>query len=175
MGIVTKIGAICRSDSSGLGVQTLRLARLLNPDKIMLIDSTSFNGNKQHYEWYEDYKPTVIQGFPTDYDVREFIKDLDVVISCGTFYNNSFTELLARDYGVRCILICNPEFMDWFNPQWAFKPLPEVIVPSRWMMEEMEQRFQATYLPTPIFDDEFKQARETNLNRSYHGLRFCHS
>jgi hypothetical protein len=44
--------------------------------------------------------------------------------------------------------------------------LPDkVIVPSMWRMEEMHANFGATYLPTPIFHDEFAEALTENLQR----------
>ena len=40
------LGIIARSDNTGLGNQTRELVKMLNPDKILLIDSKHFNGNK---------------------------------------------------------------------------------------------------------------------------------
>ena len=50
-----RLGIIARSDNTGLGNQTRELVKMLNPDKILLIDSEHFNGNEQHREWYKDY------------------------------------------------------------------------------------------------------------------------
>lgn len=159
-------GLLCRMDKTGLGQgQTLRLARLLNPDKVMLIDSTPFSGNKQYPEWYEDYEKYPVYGFPSDVDVHNFIKDLDVVISCETLYHNRFVEI-ARKYGVKTVLIANYEFFDWHLPTWKGKPLPDkIVLPSQWHWEEMK-RYSPKYLPTPIFDDEFASARQTNYQRN---------
>lgn len=161
------IGMIARMDRSGLGQgQTLRLAKLLNPDKVMLIDSTPFNKSVQHPEWYAGYDTMTIIGFPNDLQIRKFLTSLDVVITCETFYNNHFTSI-AIDMGVKTICIANPEFWDWFKPQFlALIPLPDkVIVPSWWKFSEMRHKFNAEYLPTPIFDDEFKETREINIAR----------
>ena len=38
-----KLGIIARCDNTGLGNQTRELVKMLNPDKILLIDSYSFN------------------------------------------------------------------------------------------------------------------------------------
>jgi hypothetical protein len=56
-----RIGIIARCDDTGLGNQTRELVNMLNPDKVMLINSTFFNENKQHPEWYEgyNYKTTI--------------------------------------------------------------------------------------------------------------------
>jgi hypothetical protein len=51
-----RLGIIARSDNTGLGNQTRELVKMLNPHKILLIDSRSFNSNKQHPEWYSEYQ-----------------------------------------------------------------------------------------------------------------------
>ena len=43
-----RLGIIARSDNTGLGNQTMELVKMLNPDKILLINSQFFNNNKQH-------------------------------------------------------------------------------------------------------------------------------
>ena len=40
-----RLGIIARSDNTGLGNQTRELVNMLNPDKIMLINSRFFNQN----------------------------------------------------------------------------------------------------------------------------------
>lgn len=156
---------IVRCDKSGLGIQSRRLVRMIKPDKLMIINSKPFNGSEQFPEWYDGFDSLRINGFPTDNDIQSFLKGLKTVISCELFYNNRFT-ITAQSMKVQTILICNPEFMDWFKPQWAFIPLPnKVIVPSQWMLKEMKQRFNAKYIPTPIYEDEFKEVREHNLKQ----------
>lgn len=161
-----KVGLICRSDKSGLGQgQTLRLYKLLNPDKVMLINSGLFNGSDQHPDWFGLNIKDSIESFPTNQQVSEFLKGLDIVISCELFYNKYFTTI-ANNMRVKTILIANPEFMDWFKPEFANIPPPtKVVVPSYWMFDEMRERFNAEYLPTPIFKGQFQAARETNLKR----------
>lgn len=161
-----KIGLIARMDRTGLGQgQTLRLARLLDLNCIMLINSKPFNGNEQYPEWYSGHFSHVIDGFPTDDQCREFLKHLDIVISCETFYNNAFTRI-AQEMGVKTVLIANYEFFDWFRPGFNTIPLPDkIIMPSLWHMDEMARDFNAEYVPTPLFDDEFTEVREKNLSR----------
>lgn len=158
------VGLIARMDRSGLGQgQTLRLARLLKPDKIMLIDSTPFNEAEQFPEWYEGFKVSPVYGFPSNDRVVEFVKDMETVISCETFYNNSFTSI-AKHFNCRTVLIANPEFFDWYKPDFRIFPRPDkVFVPSMWKLDEMNELFGAVYLPTPIFADEFESAKTTNL------------
>lgn len=163
---MTRLGMICRMDKSGLGQgQTLRLARLLNPSKIMLIDSTYFNGNEQHPEWYSGYATTLVDGFPSNQHVFELLDGLDIVISCETFYNNALT-FLARSKNVETILFANYEFLDYLSPSYIARLPDKMVTPSYWHLKELYARFKAEYLPTPIFEDEFKEAREINLKRT---------
>ena len=46
-----RLGIIARSDNTGLGNQTRELVDMLKPDKILLINSSFFNQNRQHPEW----------------------------------------------------------------------------------------------------------------------------
>lgn len=153
-------------DKTGLGQgQTLRLAKLLDPDKVMLINSMPFNGNPQYPEWYHDYTKQYVTGFPDNVQVSQFLEGLDVVISCETFYRNTFTRE-ARDRRVETILIANPEFFDWFNPAWAFVPLPDkVVVPSPWLLDRMNMIVDTTVLPTPIHEYEFSRVAKHNMKR----------
>lgn len=152
-------------DKSGLGVQTKRLARLLKPDKILLIDSTSFNDNQQYPQWYREYDHEIIYGFPNDLHIRHFLSGIDKVMTCETFYSTRFTDI-AKSLRVETICIANPEFFDWLKPNWGFIPRPDkIVVPSKWMLKEMA-RFNPIYLPTPIFKDEFEKARQANLSDS---------
>lgn len=162
-----KTGLIVRCDKSGLGAQTLRLTRLLNPSKVMIIDSTSFNGNDQHPMWYKDWPSIIIRGFPSDAQVESFLEDLDVLISCETFYSGHLTHI-ARNKGVKTILIANYEFLDYLQPVYrASIPLPDkIITPSQWHLRELKQKFKAEYLPTPIFDEEFHYAAKENISRT---------
>ena len=53
-----KLGLIARMDHGGLAWQSHSLARMLNPDKILLIDSRPFNGPdvKQCPERFDGYE-----------------------------------------------------------------------------------------------------------------------
>jgi hypothetical protein len=61
-----RLGLIARIDSGGLAWQTLALARMLRPDKVMLIDSRPFNGSgvQQHPERFNGYEHLYVEGFP---------------------------------------------------------------------------------------------------------------
>ena len=159
-----RIGLIARSDNSGLGNQTRELAYMLNPSKILLVNSHSFNKNKQNPEWYNGYNVTNNAGFIRDRVALEFLKDLDVVISCEIFYNKNF-PVLAKQSGVKSILQYNYEFLD--NLQDPRLPLPDVLLsPSRWGLEDVMQKFSnfcsVIHLPPPTDHNLFENARKIN-------------
>jgi glycosyltransferase involved in cell wall biosynthesis len=160
-----RIGLIARSDNSGLGNQTRELAYMLNPDKILLIDSTPFNQNTQNPEWYKEYIVTKNVGFVRDKTALEFLKNLDVVISCEIFYNKKF-PMLAKQSGVKTVLQYNYEFLD--NLQNPDLPLPDVLLsPSKWNIEDVMSKFgkscSVIHLPPPTNHSLFENAREINL------------
>jgi hypothetical protein len=160
-----RIGLIARSDNSGLGNQTRELAYMLNPSKVLLIDSYSFNRNKQHPEWYKDYNVTNNSGFVSNRVALEFLKDLDVVISCEIFYNKNF-PVLAKQNGVKSVLQYNYEFLD--NLQNSELPLPDILLsPSKWGLEDVLEKFgnscRVVHLPPPTDHKMFENARKLNL------------
>ena len=168
-----RLGIIARSDNTGLGNQTRELVKMLNPDKIMLINSRFFNQNKQHPEWYDGYnsKPT-IKGFPTTSEISEFLKGIDVVISCETFYNPRFIDI-ARSRGIKTILQYNYEFLDYLaKPN---QTLPNVLVaPSLWNFEDVVNKFgdktSVVHLPPPTDINIFSVAREINKSKTHKRL-----
>ena len=168
-----RLGIIARSDNTGLGNQTRELVNMLNPDKIMLINSRFFNQNKQHPEWYEGYNcQTTIKGFPTTDEILKFLTDIDVVISCELFYNPKFVDL-AKKRGIKTILQYNYEFLDYLaNPN---QTLPDVLVaPSLWNFEDVVDKFgdktSVVHLPPPTEINLFSQAREINKSKTHKRL-----
>jgi glycosyltransferase involved in cell wall biosynthesis len=160
-----RIGLIARSDRTGLGNQTRSLARMIRPDEIMLINSYSFNGNTQHPESYAQYSVTEINGFPGEKQIKDWLKGVDVVITCEIFYNLNFINI-ARDMGVKTINQYNWEFMDNLrNPDLA---LPDkMLTPSKWHWTEAKSLWgNVEYLPTPVFVDDYATVREANMNRT---------
>lgn len=160
------LGIICRQDLSGLGHQTRNLVRLLKPDKLLIIDSTHFNGRKQYPEWYKDYKSITVTHFPTTQDIADALKGMDHVLTCETFYNNQFTKV-AKSMNVKTVLHCNPEFCDWLSPRFAFIPEPDkVILPTKWHFNMFNRRFNTQVIPTPLFRQDFDGVAETNIERT---------
>jgi hypothetical protein len=165
-----RLGIIARSDNTGLGNQTMELVKMLNPDKILLINSSFFNNNAQHPEWYKGYD--VIQttkGMPKTNEVLAFLENLDVVISCETFYHLEFVNL-AKKRGVKTILQYNYElFGNLANPDWA---LPDVLLaPSIWNLDIVMQKFgdqtKVMHLPPPTDSTLFNNAKDINLSKNH--------
>jgi hypothetical protein len=135
----------------------------------MLIDSTSFNGNKQNPEWYAGYNIKTINGFASAEEVSDFLQDLDVVLSCEIFYNNVFVNI-AKAFGVKTVLQYNYEFLDYLNqPTWT---LPDALLsPSSWYFEDVVKKFgdktKVVLLPPPSATEAFRKARETNLKQKH--------
>jgi len=167
-----KLGLIARSDNTGLGNQTRNLAYMLRPEKIMLIDSTIFNQNEQHPEWYDGFNVQTINGFPNGQEIVEFLNGLTHMITCETEYNRTFFSLAQR-HNVKTYSQINYEFCDYFlHPNLT---LPnKILMPSYWKLEEMQERFNAIYLPPPIDISHFKDVTYRNFNRESVEKRFLH-
>jgi hypothetical protein len=165
-----KLGIIARSDNTGLGNQTMELVKMLNPDKILLINSQFFNNNKQHPEWYKGYN--VIQtakGMPKTSEIIAFLEGLDVVISCETFYHLELVDR-AKKQGTKTILQYNYElFGNLANPDWT---LPDVLLaPSIWNLDIVMEKFgnhsKVIHLPPPTDQSLFSNAKEINLSKDH--------
>jgi glycosyltransferase involved in cell wall biosynthesis len=167
-----RLGIIARSDNTGLGNQTRELVNMLNPDKILLIDSTPFNKNIQHPEWYEKYSCIKSSGFPSLQHIKLFLKDIDVVLSCETFYDQNFIRY-ANKYNVKTILQYNYElFGHLSNPN---LPLPTVLLsPSMWQIEHIKKMFgsktKVIHLPPPTNEELFSKIKENNLSKSHNRI-----
>jgi glycosyltransferase involved in cell wall biosynthesis len=167
-----RLGIIARSDNTGLGNQTRELVNMLNPDKIMLIDSTPFNKNKQHPEWYDGYNIIKTSGFPSLQQIKMFLKDIDVVFSCETFYDQNFIKY-ANKYGVKTILQYNYElFGHLANPN---LPLPTVLLaPSKWNIDVIDNMFgkktKLIHLPPPTDPLLFNKVKQNNISKSHNRI-----
>ena len=168
-----RLGIIARSDNTGLGNQTKELVNMLNPNKILLINSAPFNNNKQNPDWYKDYNVySTKNGMPTTKEIVWFLKDVDVVISCETFYHLDLVDL-ARQQGTKTILQYNYElFGNLTNPNWS---LPDVLLsPSLWNIEIVKEKFGSVcdviHLPPPTNESLFNKAKNNNLSKDYNRI-----
>lgn len=163
-----KLGIIARSDKTGLGYQTLELTKMLNPYRILLVNSKYFNKNEQFPELYDGYDVIETkQGFPSDQEVSRFLDGLDVVISCETFYNSNLIGI-AKKMGIKTMLQYNFEFLD--NLKIANFPLPDVLIaPSLWNFDIVSDKFgnkcKVVYLPPPLQIEKFSSAKEHNMQK----------
>lgn len=164
-------GLIARSDNTGLGFQTHELASMLNPDRIMLINSFPFNKNQQHPERYDNFKNVRYSsgGFLGRETAGTFLRDLDVVFSCETFYCPRFMEI-ANKLGVKVILQYNYEFLDYLQNNSLI--LPHVLLaPSVWNLDDVKNKFQdrsrVEFLPPPTNDKIFENARKINMSKDH--------
>lgn len=128
-----RLGLIARQDASGLGYQTKAYYKHLKPDKVIVIDSSSFNGHKQNTDWYQNAH--VINGIPGRFDVDGLLNDIDVLLTAETIYNPQIYDE-AKRRGIKTICVENPEFFDSFlYPDY---PLPDMIIlPSVWQEKEI--------------------------------------
>jgi glycosyltransferase involved in cell wall biosynthesis len=164
-----RIGIIARSDNTGLGNQTKELVDMLNPSVILLIDSTPFNKNKQHPEWYKDYNCIKSTGFPSLQQIKLFLNQVDVVISCETFYDQNFVKY-AQKRGVKTILQYNYELFG--NLAAPNLPLPNILLsPSVWHIDHVNKLFgkQSTvmHLPPPTNPSTFSGAKKINMSKDH--------
>ena len=171
-GFIKKIGIIARCDNTGLGNQTRELVKMLNPEKILLINSQPFNRNKQNLDWYKDYNCLITNGFADNGEVVNFLDGIDVVISCEIFYNPDFIALAKRK-NVKTILQYNYEFLDYL--QNTTLQFPDVLLaPSLWNFDEVSRRFghktKVVHLPPPTDYTIFEVSKKNNINKNYNRL-----
>jgi glycosyltransferase involved in cell wall biosynthesis len=127
----------------------------MHPDKTMVVDISSLNGNKVFLDRYPGAQ--VVTGFPNAGDIREFLEGLDVVFLAEAAYNfNLYT--IAKEMGVRVANQYNYEFFDWVDhPE---LPMPDMfIAPSMWhydVIQRLCERFKVkhSYLHCPVDRDD---------------------
>jgi hypothetical protein len=167
-----RIGIITRSDNTGLGNQTKELVDMLKPSKILLIDSTPFNQNPQHPEWYSEYSCIKTTGFPSLQQIKIFLSQVDVVFSCETFYDQNFVRYAQRR-GVKTILQYNYELFG--NLAATNLPVPDVLLsPSVWHIDHVKKLFgkqsKVIHLPPPTNPLTFSGAKEINLSKDHNRI-----
>lgn len=164
-----KLGIIARSDNTGLGNQTRELVKMLNPNKVLLIDSSPFKNAKQHPEWYSSYNVIKSVGFPNRNICIDFLNDLDVVISCELFYHPQFVNM-AKKRNVKTILQYNYEFLDYLNND-ALQLPDAMLSPSMWEIDRVIKKFgnhtKVLHLPPPTDANVFKDIRNNNINKTH--------
>lgn len=166
--MVRKLGLIAFANDGGLGAQTRRLAKLLNPERVMVIDSSGFSRNRaQHFEWYKDYPSFIATSFPiSQVDVDKFLQNLTHVLCVENPYNFNLVWY-AQKKGIKIYCQSNYEFND--NLDKPYLPVVDkFLMPSHWKLAEMKELFgedRVMYLPPPIDPAELQTARQVNLKR----------
>jgi len=167
------------SNDSGLGAQTRRLCYMLKPNRVLVVDLSLLSKNRTHHiDWYESFKGYKVRGFPTDREVRVFLRGLTDVFLCENALNNTLYSV-AKQMNIRVFIQTNYEFCDHLNKKIE---LPyKFLMPSHWHVSTMKNQFgddRVQYLPPPINPNDFVEAREINFlrdkNRMYMKPRFLH-
>jgi len=150
-----RLGIIARADNGGLGVQTLELSRNLNPTKVLIMDISVHNGQKNYFERYDFCENKTIhqskigEDLLTKQVIDEWIDGLDVVLTCEIPYNYYLFEA-CRAKGIKTVLQYNWEFLDYTKR--PALPKPDLfLAPSEWHIEDMKEMFpNVKFLPVPI-------------------------
>lgn len=136
-----RLGLVTRCDDSGLGSLSQDFYKYLEPDKVLTVYG-KYNNHP------ERYAGAIVcnQGMPSLQQIKDFIRDIDVLITFETPYNwNLISE--AKKVGVRTIIIPNYE--------WTTNNPP--VEPDLWLCPSKldlkifkEEGRTADYLPIPI-------------------------
>lgn len=158
---------IARADLTGLGIQSRNWIRLLNPHKVIVINSKPFNNNEQHFEWYDKRKNAYrIDGFIKDNDINAILNNIDVLLTFEIPYNYQLISV-ARSRGVKTIIQNNWEFTDYLMHQYL--PLPDLLLNhSYWHLDDQKALWPniTEYCPTPLFIEDFNNICKQNLERA---------
>lgn len=150
-----RIGAICRMDLTGLGIQSKEFFDHI-PCKALVINSSNFkNGLAQYPQWYPGQKiVTPEKGLKIPPDViKDFIKDIDVLITFETAYDYSIFEI-CRSKGVKTILQLNYEFLEYPS---KLHPPDLFAAPSLWHYNDIPE--PKIHLPVPVNAKHFHVKR----------------
>lgn len=155
-----RIGAICRCDNTGLGIQSKEFFDNI-PCKALVIDVSNISDRmEQNHNWYPNmtvFKIEKVGGLdkiPKDI-ILDFIKDIDVLITFESPYDYRIFEM-CRERGIKTVLQLNYEFLEYPNKEHNY-PMPDLLAaPSPWHYSNIMQ--PKTYLPVPVNTDKIKPA-----------------
>ena len=164
---------VARADLTGLGIQSRNWVRLLNPYKTIVINSQSFNGNEQHFEWYKRPNAYRVDGFIKQHEINPILNNVDVLLTFEIPYNYSLIAE-ARSRGIKTVIQNNWEFTDYLMQ--PHLPLPDLLVNhSYWHLEDQKRMWpQITeYCATPLFLEDYESIYTQNISRNAK-KRFLH-
>lgn len=164
---MVKVGIIAFANFGGLGIQTRRLIKMIEPYRVLVIDSTPFSKNKeQDFKWFKPYNHFITSGFPRNHELIRFVEDLTHVLVCENPYNFYLLHL-CWEKGIKTFVQSNYEFCENLNN--PHLPLPSMfLMPSYWKIAEMKRKFgenRVQYLPPPIDKKELAGISEMNIKR----------
>ncbi len=163
---MTKVGIIARADIMGLGVQSRNWVRLLNPHKVIVINSKMFNNNEQHFEWYQRPNGFIVNGFIKPGEIAPILNNIDVLLTFEIPYSYQLISA-AKVRGVKTIIQNNWEFTDYLKqPQ---LPLPDLLVNhSYWHLDDQKALWPdiTEYCATPLFIEDYEEIYQQNLART---------
>lgn len=165
---------IARSDLTGLGIQSRNWVRLLKPQKLVVIDSSSFNHNEQHLEWYKGYSGYTINGFIKNGEINAILKGIDALLTFEIPYSYELVRV-AKSRGIKVIIQNNWEFTDYLNQ--PHLPLPDLLVNhSYWHLKDQMKLFPSItdYCPTPLFIEDWDEIMLHNMDRDLTKRRLLH-
>lgn len=156
------LGMIVRADDSGLGNQTRNICYMLQPDKVLIVDSTPFNKAPQHFEWYDAFNTDKVMGFPEINHYNAWYQGLKSIFTCESFYNEYLVNHAMR-LKIKTFNQVNVEFYSH-----AVTPPTKFILPSKWYFNEYRERYpgRVEYLPPCMFPNDFRETREVNFSRT---------
>ena len=151
-----RIGAICRMDATGLGIQSKEFFDNI-PCKALVIDVSKISSSiPQHPEWYPNQLIHQItrMGFIPDQIMFDFVKDIDVLITFENPYDYKLFDI-CRHSGVKSILQLNYEFLEYPS----HFPKPDLfIAPSLWHYDDIPEPKQ--FLTVPVNTKYFTPQRK---------------
>lgn len=144
-----RLGIVARADSTGLGTIGWEFVRHLEPEKVLGIDLS----RERPYAPVRERFPASTHwtdGFVTRDEAKDFLEDLDVVLTFETSYGPDLFPL-ARERGVKSVLVVMPEYLPSYkNPSDG----PDLYVnPSPWAPFAMPKPIAE--IPIPIALDRF--------------------
>lgn len=144
-----RLGILARSEMRGLGLQTLAVARHLNPERVLLVQPTP-NRHPMHPEWYEPWDTTVAEWRHKGADyvldpniVRPWLDGLDVVYTAESCYDWDL-PLWATKAGCRVVCHANPELLP---PQAHHTPDVVWWAPTPWLLDRLPAGCRVVPLP----------------------------
>lgn len=169
-----RICVIARADLTGLGIQSRNWVRLLNPHKVVVINSRPFNQNEQHFEWYSRPNAYRVDGFIKPNEINSILNGVDVLLTFEIPYNYQLISA-ARSRGVKTIIQNNWEFTDYLAQ--PALPKPDLLVNhSYWNLDKQKELFPdiTEYCATPLFIEDYEDIYTQNLSRDPSKKRFLH-